>query len=191
MPQHNLLLLFVSRLNCIGLRYMVTGSVASIIYGEPRLTHDVDLVLAIQPADVGRLIGAFPLDEFYCPPPEVITIEIKRSHRGHFNLIHQATGFKADIYIAGQDNLHAWALSNRRKETVADEEFWVAPVVYVIVRKLEYYREGGSEKHLRDIAGMVALSSALIDYAKLEQFINERDLEKEWRKAKTYFDSMG
>jgi len=191
MPQHDLFLIFISRLNRLDVRYMVTGSVASIIYGEPRLTHDVDLVLSLHQADVNRLIKAFPLDEFYCPPAEVITIEVKRKHRGHFNLIHQATGFKADVYVAGQDNLHAWALGNRKKETVSGEEFWVAPVEYVIVRKLEYYREGGSEKHLRDIAGMVTLSSDMMDLKILKELIEDRELEKEWKTAeKLFHDNM-
>lgn len=43
----NVFLLFVRRLNSLGIRYMVTGSVASIAYGEARLTHDVDIVVEI------------------------------------------------------------------------------------------------------------------------------------------------
>ena len=31
---------------------MVTGAVASIIYGEPRLTNDIDLVININPDEV-------------------------------------------------------------------------------------------------------------------------------------------
>ncbi len=36
-------------------------------------------------------------------------------------------------------------------EVVDDLEVAVAPVEYVIVRKLEYFREGRSGKHVRDI----------------------------------------
>jgi hypothetical protein len=42
MPEANLFLLFSRRLNALGLRYMVSGSVAAIIYGAPRLTNDTD-----------------------------------------------------------------------------------------------------------------------------------------------------
>jgi len=42
MPEPNLFLMFTQRLNTLGVAYMVSGSVAVIIYGEPRLTHDVD-----------------------------------------------------------------------------------------------------------------------------------------------------
>ena len=112
-------------------------------------------------------------------------IEIKRPHRGHFNLIHHVSGTKADIYLAGEDELHRWALSRRRKITIETEQAWVAPPEYVIIRKLQYYREGGSEKHLKDIAGMVALSSDQIDYPLLEELVRRYSLEKEWRKAES------
>ena len=55
MPEPNLFLIFVSRLNASGMRYMITGAVASIIYGEPRLTHDIDLVLELDDAGAQKL----------------------------------------------------------------------------------------------------------------------------------------
>lgn len=45
MPEPDLVSNFVLRLNRTGLPYMITGSVACIVYGAPRMTHDVDLVL--------------------------------------------------------------------------------------------------------------------------------------------------
>jgi len=176
---------FVSRLEKLGIPYVVTGAVAAIIYGEPRLTNDVDLIMLMKNEDIERFIQAFPATEFYCPPAEILRIEIKRPYRGHFNLIHHDTGSKADIYLAGEDELHRWALAKKRDMVVEGERMKVAPPEYVIVRKLEYFREGGSEKHLRDIAGMVELSSDQIDYKELEEFIHRCGLEKEWAKAKS------
>ena len=72
---------------------MITGSTAGIAYGEPRMTHDVDFVVALAPADIDAFVHAFPIDEFYCPPADVLAIEIGRRQRGHCNLIHHATGF--------------------------------------------------------------------------------------------------
>ena len=181
MPEPNLFLIFVSRLNASGMRYMVTGAVASIIYGEPRLTHDIDLVLELDDESAQKIVEAFPLDEFYCPPIEILKIEVKRPLRGHFNLIHHKTGFKADVYIVGQDELHHWAMSSRRKFDVRGELIWLAPPEYVILRKLEYFREGGSEKHLNDIASMIEMSSEQINFEELQNKIKENALEKEWQ----------
>ena len=98
--------LFTGPLEALGVPYMVTGSVASTLYGEPRLTLDVDLVVEIAPERVAEVLSAFPEGEFYRPPLEVARIECRRESRGHFNLIHHETGMKADVYVAGQDELH-------------------------------------------------------------------------------------
>ena len=117
---------------------MVSGSVASMVYGEPRLTNDVDIIVALTTARAGDLEKLFPLSDFYCPPEEVIAVETCRPRRGHFNIIHHATGHKADIYSAGSDPLQAWGLKNRRAIEMADgESLWIAPPEYVILRKLE------------------------------------------------------
>ena len=186
MPEHNLFRIFVSRLNRLSISYMITGAVASIIYGEPRLTNDIDLVINLKPDETEDFANAFPAEEFYCPPLEVIRLEISRSQRGHFNLIHHETGFKADIYASGRDELNQWGLKNRKPVDVEDEKFWLAPIEYVILRKLEYYHEGESEKHLRDISGILAFSSDEIDFKMLEAQINKRTIEKEWKAAKNF-----
>lgn len=82
--------------------------------------------------------------------------------------------------------LHAWALSCARRLQVAGELFIAAPPEYVIVRKLEFYREGGSEKHLRDIRSMLGASAHLLDRAELGRMINERGLELAWNRVGTF-----
>jgi hypothetical protein len=52
-----------------------------------------------------------------------------------------------------------------------------------ILRKLEYFREGGSEKHLRDIRGMLEVSGAQIDRQLLEQWIARLGLAAEWTRV--------
>jgi hypothetical protein len=176
----NVFLLFVRRLNGLGVRYMVTGSVASIAYGEARLTHDVDIVVEILREDIIRLAVAFPGSDFYLPPPEVLRIEVTRGQRGHFNIIHHETGFKADVYPCGRDRLSAWGLQNARKIVVEDCDVWFAPPEYVILRKLEYYREGGSEKHLRDIEGILATSGDSVNVAEIEKRARVLGVREQW-----------
>ena len=94
------------------------------------------------------------------------------------------TGFKADIYVAGQDPLQLWAIERRRRVSMADGTVWLAPAEYVILRKLEYYREGKSEKHLRDVAGMLEVSSSEIDFAVLEEKMKECGLQSQWELVK-------
>lgn len=177
---NDLFTLFTSRLEAAGIEAVVTGSVAAMLYGEPRLTHDIDMVMRLDDASIRALVRAFPDEEFYCAPAEVIRIEARRSQRGHFNIIHHETGFKADIYVAGDDPLHRWALAKRRRVQLGEATISVAPPEYVIVRKLEYYREGHSAKHLHDIRGMLRLQGDRIDRAELASKVAQLGLQAEW-----------
>ncbi len=99
------------------------------------------------------------------------------------NLIHAATSFKADVFTTGRDDFNAWAFRNKRSVQFEGETLVLAPPEYVIVRKLEYLREGGSDKHLRDIRGMLRISGELIDQAALNEWIHTRGVEAEWKKV--------
>jgi hypothetical protein len=174
---------FAHPLNQLAIPYMATGAVAAIVYGEPRLTLDLDLVLALRPEEAAGFAAAFPADEFYAPPLEVIQREAERSEHGHFNLLHLGSGLRADIYLASADPLDAWGLVHRREETIGGELVWVAPAEYVIIRKLEYFRQGGSTKHLSDIRAMLRVRPDLIDLSTLTDFVRQRRLDPEWKQV--------
>ena len=170
-------------LNRAGMRSVVTGSVAAIFYGEPRLTHDVDLIVLLREADIAALARAFPEPNFYVPPAEAIAIEARREQRGHFIIIHNATGFRADFYLPGRDVMNDWAIKSRRQVEFAGETVVLAPPEYVIVRKLDYFREGGSEKHLRDIRSILSSSGTQLDQSVLHHWVQQRGLQAEWQRV--------
>ena len=183
MPEPELFLLFVRPLNRAAIRYVISGSVAAIFYGEPRLTHDVDLVVFLNAGDLQRLMEVFPEKDFYLPPLETMMTEIARTRAGHFNLIHRNTGFKADFYPTGRDELNAWAFRGKRTAEFEGETITLASPEYVIVRKLEYYREGHAEKHLRDIRAILAVWGEQLDQSALKEWIERQGLQAEWRQA--------
>ena len=185
MQPPDLISLFIVPINALHIPYMVTGAVAAVIYGEPRLTRDLDLVLGLHPADAARVAGAFPSDSFYTPPPEVIEEEARRSHHGHFNVIHHETALRADCYVAGEDPLHQWAMERRMKHDVGSVPVWVAPIEYVMVRKLEWYHEGGAGRHLDDIRAMLRVSGGRVDRTSLEAWIARLGLDREWGQIST------
>lgn len=172
--------LFVVRLEAVGAPYMVTGATAAIVYGQPRVTNDLDVVLGLDDAARATLLAAFPEAEFYVPPEAVIRAEQARAHRGHFNLIHHESGYKADVYLVGSDPLHAWALERRRRVRWSERvELWVAPPEYVVLRKMEYFREGGSAKHPADIQAIRDVTG--VDEKALAPWIERLGLSEIWR----------
>jgi hypothetical protein len=183
MQDLNLFALYIDILGKHQIPYFVTGSVASIVYGDPRLTHDIDFVINLNNVNIDIFLKAFPSDQFYCPPEEVIRTEMNRSARGHFNLIHHETGFKADIYLIGSSELQHWAMQNCKQIDFAGSKINIAPPEYVIIMKLEFYREGNAQKHLLDVKSILKNSSDLIDYSLLNKLISERSLTAEWEAA--------
>jgi hypothetical protein len=188
MPPPEPFLIFTRKLSELDIPYMVSGSVAAIFYGEPRLTNDVDIIVFLNPEILPALEKAFPLEEFYCPPLSVIQMEFSREQRGHFNLIHHESGFKADIYISGRDPLHAWGLSHARRVDIEGDTVTFAPPEYVIVRKLQFFREGKSEKHLRDVGRMLLGLGNNWDRESLQAIIDEQGLGRELQAALAYSD---
>ncbi|MFA5056939.1 MAG: hypothetical protein WC485_02395 [Opitutaceae bacterium] len=179
MPAPDEVTLFVRGLAALGVPYMVTGATAAIIYGQPRVTNDLDVVLALDAGAVLRIETVFPSAGFYVPPVEMIQAEQARPRHGHFNIIHHDSGYKADVYLAGSDPLHAWALSRRRLVPwTSGLMIEVAPPEYVILRKLEYYREGGSTKHPADIRAMLAVTP--VDRALIETWAGRLGVEAVW-----------
>jgi hypothetical protein len=182
-PEADLLELFVHPLREAGINYLVSGSMAAMLYGEPRVTHDVDLLVLLKSEDIPQLSRMFPATDFYLPPPVVIAVEMTRERRGRFNVIHPASGLKADFYLVNRDELHTWAFRNKRTYQLSGRTITLAPPEYVIVRKLEFFREGGSEKHLRDIRSMLAISGEQIDHLILQDWIKTRELSSAWSRV--------
>jgi hypothetical protein len=187
MQQRDLLDIFIAPLEAGKFEYMVTGSVAATFYGEPRLTHDIDLVLALKPDVIEPFLSQFPAEEFYCPPYEVVHLEMIRRTFAHFNLIHHDSGYKADIYPLSNDALHQWGFENRHRVTIKHNlELWLAPPEYVILRKLQYFREGGSQKHLSDIKKMLDQEESVISRSVIQEWVVQKNVLKEWEIAQNF-----
>jgi hypothetical protein len=182
MPEPDELSLFVRRLETTAAPYMVTGATAAIFYGQPRVTNDLDVVLRLDEAGRSSLLRAFPESDFYVPPESVIRTEQARAQRGHFNLIHLESGYKADIYLTGTDPLHAWALPLRRRlRWTAELSVALAPPEYVVLRKLEFYREGGSTKHLTDINAVREVTG--LDETLMQPWLERQGLVTLWHEV--------
>ncbi len=169
----------LARLEEAKIPYMVVGSLSSIVYGEPRMTKDMDIVIDVPVQDSSKFEFYFPFQGFYCPPADILKDEV--INRGQFNLVHHESGLKIDVIIRKQSP-HAIEEFNRRKKISFWKGFeaYIASPEDVIIKKLDYYREGGSEKHITDIRGILASSE--LDRAYLENWISNLGLLEQWKK---------
>lgn len=162
--------------------YIVTGSVAAMAYGEPRLTNDIDIVADVRMVHIPGLLDAFPADEFYISDGMIRDAILRKTQ---FNIIHPASGLKVDVIILKDTPFDRSRFSRAR--ILAPSESYKANFASpedVIIKKMEYYREGGSEKHLRDIAGIIKISSDQVDNRYIDKWARELGLEEIWNAVK-------
>jgi hypothetical protein len=178
MEQYELLGLLVRCFESLGVRYFITGSVASMAYGEPRLTNDIDIVADLRVEHIPALVERFPHPEFYLSA-EAVGRAIRR--RGQFNIIHPVSGLKADVIIPERSEFNDSRFGRAKKiRPVEDLEAVFSSPEDVIIKKLDFYREGGSEKHLRDIAGMIKISGAFLDLDYIRGWVEKMALAEAW-----------
>jgi len=178
MEPSELLRRIVGVLEELGLPYLVTGSTATIFYGEPRFTADVDVVVQLPSSRIPELVRVFAGDEFYLDEESVRRAVAKRSQ---FNIIHPASGLKIDLMIPENGPFDRSRFTRgRRVRPSEDYEAVFASPEDVILKKLESYREGGSEKHLRDIASVIKISGETLDFGYLERWAEELELRDVW-----------
>lgn len=178
MEQSELLKHLVKAFEALGIRYFLTGSIASIFYGEPRFTNDIDVVAEIKEEHIGGLLNLFPPGEFYADE-EAMREAIAWNRQ--FNIIHPGSGLKIDVIVCGKEPFNEGRF-NRAGRLPAAEDLLAnfASPEDVIIMKLRYYKEGGSEKHLRDIAGMVKISGGIIDREYIVKWAGEFGLNAIW-----------
>lgn len=178
MEPSELLRYLVAEIERLGIPYLVTGSMATIYFGEPRYTNDIDVVVDLPPGRVVEFCQAFPAPDFYVSQ-EAAQGAVQQ--RGQFNIIHPVSGLKIDIIIPPDTpfNCERFARATRVRPA-ADYEAWFASPEDVIIKKMEYYRQGGSEKHLRDITGVLKISGARVDRAYVSDWASRLGLEAIW-----------
>ena len=179
MELHELLARLVAALERLQIPYLITGSVAAMAYGEPRFTNDIDVVVDMNESHMSGLLAQFPAGEFYLSDEAIRDALVRK---GQFNIIHPTSGLKIDVILQQGTAFERSRFSRARLVHFTDLHGgrFAAPED-VILKKMAYYREGGSEKHLRDIAGIMKVSADMVDVAYITEWAGRLGVEEIWR----------
>ena len=161
MSQQELLKRVVCALNDLGIEYMLTGSLVSSLQGEPRSTHDIDIIITIRPSMAQDLVRSFPPPEYYVSQESILgALETQSA----FNLIEVNTGDKVDFWILTKAPFDVSRFARKYIEEVLGMRIAVSRPEDTILAKLSWAKKsGGSEKHFTD-----ALRVYEVQYEKLD-----------------------
>lgn len=156
----------------LGIVYMVGGSLASSIYGIPRTTQDIDLVADILWSQAQELSAALQPD-FYADA-DAIEDAIRRGRA--FNLIHNASGYKFDVFPVLPDEYSQIQLARR---ILSSSGFPVVTPEDIILMKLLWYRRGGevSERQWTDARGVMELRRDRLDFEYMRRWAQPLGVE--------------
>jgi len=160
----------VEALEELGVPYHIGGSVASSLYGLPRLTIDVDIVADLRQGHVRPLIDQLQTD--YYIDEDMIRDAIR--HQSSFNVIHQDTILKVDIFIPKSRLFDQEELRRAQQEVLSEgtRPFNIASPEGTILNKLEWYRMGGevSDRQWNDILGVLKVQGTSLDIDYLQKW---------------------
>jgi len=155
----------------LDIHYFVCGSMASSLYGLPRSTQDIDLVADLSPHHVERLVAACTGD-FYI---DATLIRDAIQRESSFNIIHQDSMYKVDIFVLKDESWATTEMDRRREFQIGEapqDRLWLASAEDTVLQKLRWYKLGGStsEKQWSDIKGVLAVQQGNLDRTYLLQW---------------------
>ena len=161
----------------LGVTYVLGGSVASTLHGEPRATLDVDIAAALREEHIDALLERVE-EDFYAERASMLEAVRERTS---FNLIHLPSSMKVDIFVPPSRGIHEqkW----RRRQRVAfqkepERSAWVTDPEDIVLQKVDWYRDGGgvSDSQWRDVLGVLKVQGERLDLAYLRHWAAEMKL---------------
>ncbi|MDH5519867.1 MAG: nucleotidyltransferase family protein [Acidimicrobiia bacterium] len=172
--QRQLLRLVVDKLTALEIVYMVSGSLASSLHGEPRMTRDIDIVVDGSADQLRSFAGSFDPATHYVTDPIVAL-----SHRSMFTIVEIPTGWKVDLMIRKDRVFSRTELERRMWATIGDVELMVVSPEDSILSKLEWMKLSESDRQLADVSGIIAAYHDNLDWDYIQRWAAELGLEDE------------
>ncbi|MBI5360065.1 MAG: hypothetical protein HZA48_05725 [Planctomycetes bacterium] len=179
-----IMLQVIEALNKTGIKYAISGSIASSAFGVPRATMDADLIVDIRVADIRNLIGL--LEKDFHIEAEIIKNALRYS--SSFNIIHFKTSCKVDCYVLKNDEYEQIKFSRRRKENIrADKktEVWFLSPEDIVLSKLQWFIKSSciSDRQWNDVIGVLKVQGRLLNKKYLQKWSAVLDLRDLLKKA--------
>ncbi len=168
MPQQRSLNRLVGALEQAGAEYMLTGSLVSSAQGNPRSTHDIDVVVELTAAVASRIVRAFPEPDFYA---DAMAAADAAHAGGMFNILDIAEADKIDVWALTEEPFDLSRFSRRVRLAIGDTTAWAsAPEDTILMKLLWIARHGGGDRHLLDAIAVYEVQRPILDANYLDSW---------------------
>jgi hypothetical protein len=174
MSQFKLLKEVITFLNQADTSYMLTGSIVSSFQGEPRSTHDIDMMIQLDKEKIDSLLLAFPSPTYYIDKDMVLDgIKSKKM----FKLLNTETGDKIDFYPLPDNEYESVRFSRKIPEDINGLKVWITSVEDTIISKLRWCKlSNGSEKQFKDALNVFEVQYEILDFPYIDEWIRKLNL---------------
>src|SRR5688572_24948568 len=150
------------RLEAAQLPFMLTGSFAMAYYGRPRMTRDLDIVVSLGEDDVRGIVAALSPD-FYV---DADSVQAAVASQRLFNLMHLATSIKVDLIVRRGSEYRQVEFARRQQVQMHGVRTWIVSREDLILSKLIWAKDSGSEMQLRDVKTLMSdsMDRAYLDH---------------------------
>lgn len=156
-------------LNRLKIPYIITGGMAVLVWGRPRFTADIDLIVELHQSQVDELVKALMAlgEKGYI---DKNTVQEALSHKGEFNFIDGETGIKVDFWILKDNPFDSSRLERGRVREIRGQKLYFISPEDLILSKLQWYEQSRSSRHLKDAESVLKISGKKLDMNYLEKW---------------------
>ena len=174
-PRH-LLIKVAKILEKLKIPYVVTGGMAVLIWGRPRFTADIDIVIELRPDKINDLEKALTeLGKAGYVDREAMEQALKR--RGEFNFIDGGTGVKVDFWIKKVTRSGLQEFQKKKARIIKGQRIYFISPENLILSKLEWYQKSQSSRHLEDIDSIIKISGKKLDMKYLRKWAEALEIK--------------
>lgn len=170
MDPQNLLVKIVKILNSLKIPYLITGGMAIYVWGRPRFTADIDVVIELKREKVKQLVKV--LIKMGYIDEDAINEALK--YRSEFNFIDQKEGIKVDFWVLKDDEFDKSRLKRKRTRKILDQRVYFISPEDLILSKLLWFKESRSVRHLEDIHSILDFIKNQLDFNYLKKWAEKQ-----------------
>lgn len=176
----------IEALDAANVDYLIGGAVALSIWGDPRMTRDLDLVIDLPLEAVTALSHEFAKRDMLVPVEILVDLMIENRADLPVNAIHMPSGYKAELFLLKEgDEFREINLKRRQLVDFGPPlgQAYVHSPEDLILNKLKYYAISQQTKHIRDIASIIRSMGEELDDEYINQWARQLQLTTIWREV--------